>query len=249
MFSEERRSRILGLLNERGKVSSAELVVELGVSEDTVRRDLRELAQSGLLKKVHGGALAVSEVPFEYSARRILNVESKRAIARRAAGLVSSNAVVFIDGGTTTGLIAEFLPPNLRATFVTHSPANAVSLSACKNIEVVLLGGKIVSELLITTGPEVFETIGSIRADLTLCSVQGLTLEDGATVSHLEDAQIKRSYLAHSAETAVLAGSDKIGFAVQYMVAEIKELDYLVTDADDRQVAEIERQGVTVIRP
>lgn len=98
MFTEERRQHILNQLHTKRKASSAELAHELNVSEDTIRRDLKELAENGLLKKVHGGAMAISPVPYEYSARVELNLDGKRRIAAEAAKLIKSGMLVFIDG-------------------------------------------------------------------------------------------------------------------------------------------------------
>lgn len=232
MFTEERRQRILDLLNRKGKASSAELAEELSVSEDTIRRDLKDLSENGLAKKVHGGAMAVSSVPYEHSARLELNLEGKRKMAAAAAKLIKPGMLVFIDGGTSTNFIAEFLPAGLDATFVTHSAANAISLAKCRSAKVILLGGLLVPELLINEGAEVLTAIEKFHADLTIISVQGLNKEDGATVEHYQDSLVKSSFIKRSSELAVLAGKEKIGFSLHYTVCGARDLDYLITDQD-----------------
>lgn len=230
MFTEERRQWILNYLNIKGKASSYELATELNVSEDTIRRDLKELAEAGKLKKVHGGAMAISTVPFEYAARIELNLDGKRKMAAEAAKLIQPGMLVFIDGGTTTQLIAEFLPAGLNATFVTHSAANAIAFSNCRTSKVIVLGGTLVQELLINEGPEVLTALDRINADLAVISVQGLNAENGGTVSHYQDSLVKQAFVRRASEVALVCGKEKIGFALHYTVCSLSDLDYLVTD-------------------
>lgn len=246
MFTEERRERILSHLHTKRKASSAELAQELKVSEDTIRRDLKELAENGLVKKVHGGAMAVSTVPFEYSARVELNLEGKRRMAAEAAKLIRSGMLVFIDGGTTTGLISEFLPAGLSATFITHSAANAIAFSNCRSSKIILLGGIMVPELLINEGAEVLEAIEQFNADLAIISVQGLDIEHGATVGHYQDGLVKTAFVRRASELAVVAGKEKLGFALHYTVCDIKEIDYLVTDEKKAGLKRFDEVGLQV---
>lgn len=247
MFTEERRQHILSQLNTRGKASSTELAEALSVSEDTIRRDLKELAENGLVKKVHGGAMAISQVPYEYSARIELNLESKRKIAAAAARLIKPGMLVFIDGGTSTQLISDFLPAGLDATFITHSAANAIAFSSCRTSRVLLLGGRLVPELLINEGAEVLAAVDRFNADLALLSVQGLTIEDGATVEHYQDSMVKSAFARRASELAVLAGKDKLGYALHYSVCPACELDYLVTDESKDNLKPFIRTGIQVI--
>lgn len=247
MFTEERRQYILNQLHTKRKASSAELAHELNVSEDTIRRDLKELAENGLLKKVHGGAMAISPVPYEYSARVELNLDGKRRIAAEAAKLIKSGMLVFIDGGTTVGLIAEYLPSGLQATFVTHSAANAIAFSNCRSSKTILLGGILVPELLINEGAEVLETIERFHADLTLISVQGFDKENGATVGHYQDSLVKKAFVEHSSELGVLAGKEKLGFSVHYKICDVSELDYLITDEEPNNLKKLKNSGFQIM--
>ncbi|MGD9681293.1 MAG: DeoR/GlpR family DNA-binding transcription regulator [Candidatus Obscuribacterales bacterium] len=247
MFTEERRQHIISHLNSRGKASSSELAETLGVSEDTIRRDLKELAESGLVKKVHGGAMAISQVPFEYSARIELNLESKRRIAAAAAKLIKPGMLVFVDGGTSTQLVSEFLPAGLDATFITHSAANAIAFSSCRTATVLLLGGRMVPELLINEGAEVLSAVDRFNADLALISVQGLTVEDGATVEHYQDSLVKSAFVRRASELAVLAGREKLGYSLHYSVCEASELDYLITDDRKENLKAFKKAGIQTI--
>jgi DeoR/GlpR family transcriptional regulator of sugar metabolism len=246
VLAEERRKQILERLSHQGQVLSADLVREFGVSEDTVRRDLKDLADAGLLKKVHGGAMPTTTVPYDYGERQALNVESKSAIAQRATSLVREGSLIFIDGATTSAQLIQHLPPGLKATFVTHSVATAAALAALKRSETILLGGKVIPELLITTGPELIEQARQFMPDLAIISAHGVSVAGGATVESYDDAVVKREFVRSSGETVVLAGYEKLGFIASYIVAGLKDISYLISDAEASQLQPFVDAGLTV---
>ncbi|MBS1997504.1 MAG: DeoR/GlpR transcriptional regulator [Cyanobacteria bacterium SZAS LIN-2] len=250
MLTEERKNKILERLASSGKVLSSDLTVRLGVSEDTIRRDLKDLAEAGLLKRVHGGALPLGQVPFQYDKREKIAVGEKLAIAKTAASYVRSGQIVFIDGGTTTAQIARFIPADLKATFITYSLPTAQRLAEVGNLEVIILGGRVQKELLLTMGPSTLSEIGAIQADLCLISVESVHTEYGATVSNIEDAAVKRMMIEHSAETLALAGAEKLGTVSPFLVAKLKDLSYIVTDqsAPAAFLKDLKAQGVSVIK-
>jgi len=249
MLNQERKDKILEALSGRGRVLSSELVSELRVSEDTIRRDLKDLAQAGLLKRVHGGALPAGTVPFSYSKRQKEALGEKAAIAKRAAAMVSDGQVVFMDGGTTTGMVARFLPKGLRATFITYSLPTAIALTENTDSHVRLLGGKVVKELLLTMGPNLLKEIETIQADLTLVSVESVHEEFGATVSHPDDAMVKRAFINQSAESVVLAGSEKFGKAAPYRIAWLNQVGTIITDSgiENSVLKACKKAGATII--
>ncbi|MGL4617506.1 MAG: DeoR/GlpR family DNA-binding transcription regulator, partial [Chroococcidiopsis sp.] len=149
MLTAERRQYILDILRRDKKVLSSELSTALNVSEDTIRRDLRELAESGLLQRVHGGALLASPAIASYADRQKQAPKEKEAIARAAAKLVCAGQVVILDGGTTTLQVACHLPLDLQATVVTNSPPIAVALADHPYIEVVMLGGQLYKKAIV----------------------------------------------------------------------------------------------------
>lgn len=249
MLNEERKFRILEALSLRGRVLSSELVAELNVSEDTIRRDLKDLALAGSIKRVHGGALPVGQVPFSYEKRQKESIGEKSAIAKKAAALISPGQVVFIDGGTTTALVASFLPKDLKATFITYSLPTAIALTEQSNCHVRLLGGRVVKELLLTMGPGLLKEIEAIQADLTLVSVECIHEEFGATVSHPDDALVKSAFIKQSAETAILAGSEKFGKVAPYRIAWLNEVASIITDTaiDTKRLKACKKAGGSVI--
>lgn len=246
MLANERKKQIMVRLSASGQVLAADLIKEFGVSEDTIRRDLKELADAGQLKKVHGGAVALTTVPYDYSARKTLNIEAKSALAQSVVKLIRDGMVIFIDGGTTCAQLPYHLPVNLKATFITHSIPTALALGQLPHLKVIILGGQVISDLLVTTGPEVVAQANRFRPDISLISAHGITIDDGATVESWEDASIKEAFVRNSAETVVLAGHEKIGFKASYCIAEIKEIAYLVSDASEAQLSPFRNAGLTV---
>jgi DeoR/GlpR family transcriptional regulator of sugar metabolism len=248
MLAEERRKQIVERLTRTGQVLAADLVREFNVSEDTIRRDLKELADAGALKKVHGGAVVSTTVPYDYTARSAANVAAKDKIARRAVELVEEGMLIFVDGGTTSALIADHLHPDLRVTFVTYSLATAKALTILRRAEILLLGGRVVSDLLIAAGPESIEQSKQFRPALSIIGVHGITVADGCTVENYDDAMIKREFIRNSADVAVLAGQEKLGFVASYLVADVADVSYLICDAADDRLQPFADGGVTVWR-
>src|SRR5215470_138224 len=142
-MAADRRRRILAALERDGRVVAAELSRAFEVSDDTIRRDLREMASEGLILRVHGGALPLAPPSAAFSAREKHGVAAKAALARAAVGLVKPGQVVLIDSGTTNVEVARNLPRDLRATVVTNSPPVAVAVAEHAAIDVVLLGGRV----------------------------------------------------------------------------------------------------------
>jgi DeoR/GlpR family transcriptional regulator of sugar metabolism len=246
MLAEERRKKILSRLSQEGQLLSTSLVKEFTVSEDTIRRDLKELADAGLLKKVHGGAMPMTTVPYDYGARQELNIEEKSAMARRAVSLLRNGMLIFVDGGTTVVQLAQHLPADYQGTFVTHSLPTATALATLQRSQVILLGGKLIPTLLITTGPAQIDQAKQFRPDLAIVGVHGLTHQDGATVESYDDASIKRVFMQNSAEIVVLAGHEKLGFVAAYNVAATGDISYLISDADEEKLKPFAREGITV---
>jgi DeoR/GlpR family transcriptional regulator of sugar metabolism len=128
MLTSQRKSLILDILRRDGQVIAKQVAEELSLSEDTIRRDLREMAAEGLLKRVHGGAMPISPDLPDFSTRRDVSLEAKQRLGAKAAGLIRPGQMIFLDGGTTTAEIARSLPRSFGFTVVTHSPTIAAEL-------------------------------------------------------------------------------------------------------------------------
>jgi DeoR/GlpR family transcriptional regulator of sugar metabolism len=250
MLSEERREAILERLRTDGKVAAAELSSSLGVSQDTVRRDLRELADAGLLRRVHGGALPAVVGARPYSVRREQAPAAKAAIARATSRLLRDGQVVVLDAGTTTLEVARQLPPDLEATVITNSPPIAVALAEHPRIDVSVLGGMLDKNAFALVGAATVEALRSLRADVLVLGVCSLHPEVGITVLELEELYVKRAMIANAAEVIAVSSADKLGSAAPYVVAPLDELTYVVTDKSvtKRQAAPYEALGIEVVR-
>jgi DeoR/GlpR family transcriptional regulator of sugar metabolism len=250
MLTDERRTLILDRLRTHGRVLAADLSADLDVSSDTIRRDLRELDALGLLRRVHGGALPRhgDAAPFAARARRA--PEAKASIARRAAACIDDGDLVVLDGGTTTLELARALRDDLRASVVTTSPPIAVALADHPGLEVTIVGGTLRRQALVTVGAAAVETLRTIRADVVFLGVCGLHPEIGVTTDSLEERHVKAAMIDGAAEVVALADHDKLGTAMPALVAPMRAVTKLVTDAeaDERALEPYRALGIEVIR-
>src|SRR5256885_9647428 len=205
MLTEERRQTILERLRNDGKVVAAELSASLAVSPDTVRRDLQELAEAGLLRRVHGGALPPAVGARPYAVRREQAPAAKVAIARATSRLLHDGQVILLDAGTTTLEVARHLPPQLRATVITNSPPIAVQLAEHPSVDVTMVGGVLDKDARALVGAATIEALRGVRADVLVLGVCSLHPEVGITVNDLEESYVKRAMIANAVE--VVAGS------------------------------------------
>ncbi|OXI34023.1 DeoR family transcriptional regulator [Burkholderia sp. AU16741] len=250
MLTTQRKKAILDALVRDGQVLAAELSVQFGVSEDTVRRDLRELAAEGLLQRVHGGALPASPAVAPFAQREALETTEKRRIARRAAQMIAPGQVAIVDGGTTSALLVSQLPADLRATIVTHSPSVAVALAAHPSIDVILIGGRLYKHSIVAVGAAAMEGIARIHADLYFMGVTGVHPVAGLSTGDFEEAAIKRALAERAAETVVLASQSKLRAASQFVIGDIALAQAIVVEkeTDAALTKPIEAAGVTVVR-
>jgi DeoR/GlpR family transcriptional regulator of sugar metabolism len=251
MLTSQRKHHILEVLKRDGQIVAKTLSADLGLSEDTIRRDLRELARDGLLQRVHGGALPASPAVVDYAARQQLAPREKIAIGRAAAAMVQRGQVVILDGGTTTLQLARHLPSELDATVVTHSPSIAVELvDHHPHVEVVLIGGRLFKHSVVAVGAAAIEAIRRIRADIYFMGVTGIHPEAGLTTGDLEEAHIKRALCESAAETIVLVSAEKLGAASPYGIAPLSEISGIVVESGVPAEALVpyERMGIAVTR-
>ncbi len=248
MLTAERKERLLEELGRHGRLVATDVARRLGTSDDTIRRDLRELAADGRLQRVHGGALPVSPALAPFAQRVAIAPEGKAAVASLAAGLVRPGQTVIIDGGTTALALARALPANLTATVVTHSPTIAVALAAHPMVDVLLLGGRLYKHSVVACGAITAEAARAIQADVCFIGVTGVHPRAGLTTGDPEEAAIKRILAGQSADTYVLASAEKIGAVSPHRVMPWSMVTAVLTDtaADQRTVTELRRRGIEV---
>ena len=250
MLTSQRKQLILEKLEAEGQVQSTALSVHFSVSEDTIRRDLRELAAEGRLQRVHGGALPASSAVVPFAERKTVKMDAKRNVARKGAQLISAGQVVIIDGGTTTAELITFLPSDLQITVVTHSPSIALGLVEHPLIDVILIGGRLYKHSIVTVGAAAIEGIGNIHADLFFMGVTGIHPEAGLTTGDFEEACIKRAFSGRAAETIVLASPEKINTASSFAIGDVSLANTMVVeDGTDRAwINAITEKGVTIVK-
>lgn len=250
MLTRQRKQLILQRLARDGQLIAKDFSQELEISEDTVRRDLRELAQEGKLQRVHGGALPASAAVGDLTLRESVSSADKQALGRAGAALVQPGQLVILDGGTTALQLARHLPDDLQATVVTHSPTVAVELAKHPRLEILMLGGRLFRHSMVNVGASVIEAAARLRADLYFMGVTGVHAQAGLSTGDHEEAAVKRALHERAAETIVLASAEKLGAASPYLVAPLKELSTLVVmpGTPAKTLAPLRAAGVHIVK-
>jgi DeoR/GlpR family transcriptional regulator of sugar metabolism len=249
MLAAQRKDFLLARLDRDRRLVAKDVAAELGVSEDSVRRDLRELAAAGLCQRVYGGALPASPAVADYDTRREVEVDSKQRVAAAAAALIRPGATVILDGGTTALAVTRALPADLAATVVTHSPTVAAALAEHAAVEVYLLGGRLFRHSMVTCGAAAVEAAQVVHADLFLLGVTGVHPDAGLTTGDADEAAMKRALARRAADTYVLASAEKIGAASRFAVLPLSAVAGVITDASSQSetVRRLSAADVSVI--
>ena len=243
----ERQDRIMERLHRHGRVIAADLAVEFRVSEDSIRRDLRELAARDLCKRVYGGALLMTTAP-PLAERRREDVERKRALAAVAATLVSRRQILFIDAGSTNSAIAAALPDGHDLTVVTNAPDVALAVIGRPGFEVLSIGGRIDPDIGGAIGSMALRQIQGIRADLCFPGVCAADAQTGLWTFDAEEVVLKRTMIEASGETVLVATREKLIRAATHHTAPAASVTHLVIERDtDPAIVEAWRAvGTTV---
>lgn len=231
MLGAQRKEHLLALLAADGRVVAKTVAAELGLSEDSIRRDLRELADAGKCIRVYGGALPVPAADAPVEQRLSLAVDSKQRVARVATALIRPASTIILDAGTTTLAMARMLPDDV--TVLTPSPAVALAAMEHSRARVIMIGGELSRHSAVVGGALAQESIARLAADAFFLGATGIHPEHGLTTGELDDAVTKRALAARSADTYVLASAEKIGAVSRFPVLALDEISGVVTDPDD----------------
>ena len=247
---DERQQIILDRLMQRGRVLAGDLAREFGTSEDTIRRDLREMASAGKCRRVYGGALPLSPASGPLAARRAEAPERKAALGRVAATLVRSGQVVFFDAGSTNSAIVRALPAGLGVTIATNAPDIAVDLVGKPGVELILIGGRVDPRSGAALGARALRDAREIRVDLAFLGACAVDAEAGVAAFDVEEAEFKRLVAERAKAVAAAVTTDKLGTAAPFVVAPASRLTHLVVEADapEEALAPLRRAGVSVYR-
>ncbi|MBS1600806.1 MAG: DeoR/GlpR transcriptional regulator [Bacteroidetes bacterium] len=243
MLKEERHKIILKEINLHNKVLSTDLKDQLVVSEDTIRRDLIELADQGLILKVHGGAMSKTfHYPFN-GQNEVYALEAKRVIADKTIELFKNDMLILMEGGTTIMEIAKRIPDDLEATFFTVSPHTALALAEHDNINVISIGGKLLKNSNIHTGASVINELNNIKIDLCVIGTNGISIKEGLTDSDWEVVHVIKAMMNNAKKVAVVSIAEKFNSVQKIKICDLSAIDYIITELDPKNAALSEYSG------
>lgn len=248
MYEIERKSKILELIKENQRVDVQALNKILQVSESTIRRDLKELEESNLLKRTHGGAIALNNVNFEptFSEKEISNSELKKAIAEKAIEMIGEGDVILLDSGTTMLYLAKELKRFRKLTVVTNAISIAQELQCFEGVEVIMLGGSLRKGILSLVGPFAEQILSLLHVDKAFIATNGIHAEEGLSTPNVDEASIKRKMIASAKETILLADSSKVGVVNLVKFAALSDINLFITDKgiEEGIASELKRNGI-----
>lgn len=249
MQKVERQDYIIHQVNLHNKVLLNDLSEQLQVSNDTIRRDLQELSESGRVIKVHGGAVSLSFHSGYQTGKEVYSYTQKRTIARKALSLIEDGMFILSGGGTTILELAKNLPPDLNATFISGSLPALLEYSNHPLINVIAIGDKISKSSRITVGSEAIAKIKELRVDLCFMGINALNLEDGVSDNDWDIVQVKKAMVEASRKLVCLTISEKVNSRQPIPICGIDKIDTLITELspDDDLLKPYIRAGIQVI--
>ncbi len=249
MQKDKRQDLIVEIIQAEGKVATHDLAKKLLVSEDTVRRDLNEMAKKGLLSKVHGGAISSIQKLYYYNDNVVKNQEEKNCIAKKAIGLLQNGMSIIISDGTTNLAFARNIPKHLKATVFTYCLPIAMELTVHPEIEIIFLGGKIEKKSMVSLGNEVVDKFSNIHADICFLGTGSIGHREGITEGSYDVSLIKRSIVTASDMVISLATSNKLGKRQSYTICKPLEINYLITELEpsNHRLSEFSKIGVPLL--
>lgn len=250
ILAAERQQQILERLGREGRVLAASLAEAFATSEDTIRRDLRDLAGRGLCRRVYGGALPVSPASNSVQIRAGEATDRKAALGRALAALVMPDSLLFVDSGSTNLAAAKAFPDNLRLTVATHDPAIAAALLAKPQITLWLIGGRIDRQIGAALGGRTLAEVEALRPELAFLGVCALDPAAGIAAFDPEDAEIKRALLRNSGRVAAAILNEKLETGAPFAIGRAESLDRVVleVDAPEPIARAFADRGMTVLR-
>ncbi len=231
MLAEERRSKVLDLVNERGSISVNDLHRRLKVSRETIRRDITRLSEDGQLRKTHGGALALFHSEPIFDERLSVNVDGKKAIGYAAAAMVTNDASLLIDSGTTTLWLAEALAERLRLTVYTNDIHIAGRLAGKNDNRVVLTGGEFIASEGAMVGHDAITTLANYYPDFAFVGATALSAHPWLMEYTREAAEMRAQMLAQARTKVLLADQTKFERTAPVRVPGLEDVDTIIVDA------------------
>lgn len=253
MYAAERRATVTERLTRDGRVSVVELADELGVSGETIRRDLAVLERHGHARRVHGGAVSRSmlqAVELGLADRESRSSREKLRIAAAAVDhLPGPGGAVVLDAGTSTAALVEHLPADLELSAITHGTVIAAMLSRLPQIDLLVVGGRVRGTTAAAVGAGAVEAYEQLRADVAFIGANGVSTERGFTTPDFDEAAVKRAAVRAASRSIVLADSSKLDTDYLVTFAHAGAIDLLITDdgVGREQVARLADTGLEVV--
>jgi DeoR family transcriptional regulator of aga operon len=246
----ERRKQIMSQLLEQRQVMVKELAAAMGVSDTTVRRDLKVLADEQGLKLVHGGAALPRERDFSYQARTLRSSAEKKVIGSLASKLIRDGDHVFLDSGTTCSELAPYVKRLHDITILTNSARLALELDA-SGVQLFLIGGEYRPDRMDTIGPLAVSTLNQVRGYTALIGADGLSMDFGPSACDLASAHLHRQVVANALSTVLLVDHSKFGNASLFQIVEWPQIVTVVTDKepDDPWREFFNERNIAVVYP
>ncbi len=235
MLKEERHQKILDEVSLRNRILLTDIADQLKISVDTVRRDVKDLDQKQLIKKVHGGAISLGFVSNNITSD-VFDVEEKRIIAHKALPFVHEGAVIFIDGGTTCMELARVIPLNKKITCFTLSLPIATELVSKPNVDLIFIGGKISKDSHMSVSIGAINELAQIRFDYSFISTGYIDPSHGLSEFDWEVVQIKRAIVKSSKKPILLCISKKFNSQQKYKCVNINNIDTLITELSPHDI-------------
>lgn len=245
---EQRQRLILERLARDGRVVAQELAQQFSTSDDTIRRDLRELAAAGQCHRVYGGALPLSPASGSLAERVALVPDRKQALGEMLASLLPAGATVFVDAGSTNLAAVRALPAGHALTIVTNAPLIAAAVAARENVQLIVIGGRVDRHSGGAFGARALRDIADLRPDVYLLGACALDATAGIAAFCFDDAEFKRALVAQSRRVVTGASNDKLGTSAPFGVAPLRALSDLVLEADapPEQRLALQHAGLTI---
>jgi DeoR family fructose operon transcriptional repressor len=250
-YAAQRQRILLQTLRSAGRIDVSDMAARLSVSAESIRKDLTELERQGLVRRVHGGAVAVEQLSFEPAvAARTEYGEEKRRIARTALREVPHDGAVLIDAGSTTACLAELMPADRDLAVFTSALTIALTLVTRPRLTVHTLGGRVRSPTSAEVDNWAIRSLSEIRVDVAFLGTNGITVGHGLSTPDESEAAVKRLMIKAARRRILLADHSKVGRTSLFKHGDLSDIDLLITDTGmaDTDVHRFEDAGVKVVR-
>lgn len=251
MFAEERQKQIVQMLNKTSSLKVADLSENFGVSESTIRRDLQEMQQKGMLTRTHGGAVGILPTSFEpsFKEKETEKHDEKMEIGALAASMIEDGDTIILDSGTTCLEIARNIMQQ-KVTVITNSIDIASELSVKENIELIVAGGSLRINTRAMVGHITENILSNFRVDKAFIGANGISIEEGITTPNFTEAQTKKAMIDTANKVILVADSTKFNNVCFSVICPLRVVSTIITsrDTDENIIKEYEDSGVEILR-